>query len=180
MNEINVPEAKFHRILRLVIHSPIVSPEDNHQIEFGTVEFARDPDAFSLYCLDQMDTSSVKKSVLIQDAAEAWSCFVKADRSSDGCVLIGPGNSPITFLLLRVEAAEYRVFDATLGIPVHIGSYHHRLQAMQATKQIVEQGGCPVGVSPHLPPLSEWTTERVVSSVVLSGGDRELDDQATT
>lgn len=99
-----------------------------------------------------MDTSSVKKPVLVQDATEAWSCFVKADRFSDGCVLIGPGNSPITFLLLRVEAAEYRVFDATLGTPVHIGSYHLRLQAM---KQIVDQSGCPVVVSPHLPPLSE-------------------------
>mgnify|MGYP003672954832 CR=1 FL=1 len=166
MNETNVAEANFPRILRLVIHSPIVSPEDNRQIDFGKVEFARDPKAFSLYCLDQMDTSSIKKSVLVQDAAEAWSRFVEANRISDGGVLLGPGDSPIT-LLLRVEAAEYRVFDATLGIPVHIGSYHHRLQAMQAAKQIVEQGGCPVAVSPHLTPVSEWTTERVVSSVVI-------------
>ena len=72
-------------------------------------------------------------------------------------MFIGPGESDVTWDHLSIDPLRYQVFDVTDGIPKLIEYAWHRLEAMQAAKDLVGQGRCPAVVSFYLQPSSEWT-----------------------
>ena len=149
---------------RIALRSRITPPDDAHHWEFGPATFERHPNGFRVF--DLHVTSSGETSVVPppyddsnRDAAESWQNFISDIHYTDAAVFVGPGSTPVVFDSLVIEPVKFRVFDCTLGRPVIVGDYWHRLTALEQAKAIVKSGGCPLVVSPHWQQLQEWNDE---------------------
>lgn len=153
----------------------------------GNVRLERSPGRCRLHQLHEVHTSPSDASLKFANpedrgetyrptkTAEVWSNFLSATTYSDVSVFVGPGETPIIFEPLTLDASRFQVFDATSGRPELVGKYLHPMQAKQAAKRILNSGGCPVVVAFH--DISEfdasWDSQNLLSVTECDCNERQ-------
>lgn len=149
---------------------------DNPVIEVGDITLQRSIESPRVFEFTNYDSPTIENLSEITNPqskqttfAEAWEEFCYHTGTADCTILVGPGSGPITLQNLVVDPASFLVFDGANGRIVLKGKFYHRLPAMQAVKEIVASGGCPIAVCHAVEMIREWDVESVVSSEEVGG-----------
>jgi hypothetical protein len=154
----------------MTVRSVIESPSDREPIPVPEIVISRRPDAFAVHTAQFEYYDDMREGFKMRDlsmsrdqsTALAWASFVTMLGACEFAVFVGPGTEDIALRDIVVLSDEFQIFTVSPeGEAVFVQRAVHRLQALQAAKQIVADGGCPLVLSHYLDPGYEWDEEHV-------------------
>jgi hypothetical protein len=148
----------------------VIDSSNRAPIHVPELVIPRRPDAFAVHTAQFAYYEDASEGFRMKDhsdsrdgsAAAAWATFVAMLGACEFAVFVGSGDQDIILRDVSMLSDEFQVFTVSpSGEAEFVQRATHRLQAMQAAKQIVTDGGCPLVLSFYLDPGNEWDEDFV-------------------